>query len=226
MRLERTLRLVIGSKTYSSWSLRPWLLLRERGVAFEEHCIPFAGSWREQAQRLSPSGRVPVLFDGDLAVWDSLAICEYVAEAHGGWPAERQPRARARAVAAEMHSGFAALRQELPQNLRVRGRAPKGACSAQCHAEIARIESSWSACLNQSGGPWLFGAFGVADAMYAPVALRFATYGVALGATAAAYVARVEELPSTRAWVDAALRESEEVEEAEALARRLGLARR
>ena len=220
------LRLVIGSKTYSSWSLRPWLLLRERGVPFEEHRIPFAGSWREEVRRLSPSGRVPVLFDDDLTIWDSLAICEYVAELHGGWPADRQQRARARAIAAEMHSGFAALRQELPQNLRVRGRAPADAFGAQCRAEIARIEASWSECLRESGGPWLFGDFGIADAMYAPVALRFATYGVPLGEASAAYVARVEALPSTRSWVDAAQRESEEVEEAEALARRLGLARR
>ncbi len=220
------LRLVIGSKTYSSWSLRPWLLLRERGVAFEEQCIPFAGRWREEVKRLSPSGRVPVLYDGDLVVWDSLAICEYVAEAHGGWPSDPRLRARARAVAAEMHAGFGALREELPQNLRRRGRAPGDALSAQCRAEIARVEASWSECLSASGGPWLFGTFGVADAMYAPVALRFATYGVALGAAATAYVERSEALPSTQAWVDAALRETEEVAEAEALARRHGLARR
>jgi len=219
------LRLVIGSKTYSSWSLRPWLLLRELGVAFDEVRIPFAGSWRDEVRRLSPSGRVPVLHDGDLMIWDSLAICEYAAEGYGGWPADARRRARARSVAAEMHSGFGAVRQELPQNLRVRGVAPPDSFSETCRAEIARIEALWSECLRESGGPWLFGAFGVADAMYAPVALRFTTYGVPLGREAAAYAAQIDALPAVRAWLADAQLEPEEVPEAEARARQLGLQR-
>ena len=220
------MRLVIGSKTYSSWSLRPWLLLRELGVAFEEVRIPFAGRWRDEVRRLSPSGRVPVLIDGDLVVWDSLAICETVAERHGGWPADPRRRARARSIAAEMHSGFGALREELPQNLRVRGVAKAGAFSAQCRADIARIEALWRECLAESGGPWLLGAFGIADAMYAPVALRFTSYGVSLGPEAAGYAAGVEALPSIQAFVADALREPEEVPEIETRARQLGLQRR
>ena len=206
------LRLVIGSKTYSSWSLRPWLLLREGGVEFEEVRIPFTGAWRDEVRRLSPSGRVPVLQDGELVIWDSLAICEYAAEQHpelAGWPADARRRAQARAVAAEMHSGFVALRTELPQNLRVHGRAAPDALSASCRADVARIEALWSSCLRESGGPWLFGSFGIADAMYAPVALRFTSYGVALGAEAEAYRARVDALPSVRAWTRDALAEPE-----------------
>jgi glutathione S-transferase len=220
------LRLVIGSKTYSSWSLRPWLLLRQLGIAFEEVVVPFAGSWREEVRRLSPSGRVPVLHAGDLVIWDSLAICEYAAEQHGGWPADARRRARARSVAAEMHSGFGAVRQELPQNLRVRGVAPADALTATCRAEIARIDALWSECLRESGGRWLFGEFGIADAMFAPVALRFTTYGVALGGEAAAYAARIEALPAVRAWIQGAQLEPEEVPEAEARARQLGLQHR
>ncbi len=220
------LRLVIGSKTYSSWSLRPWLLLREGGVAFEEVRIPFSGAWRDEVRRLSPTGRVPVLWDGELVVWESLAICEYVAEQRrelAGWPADAKRRAQARAVAAEMHSGFVALRSELPQNLRVRGRVAPDALSATCRADVARIEALWSSCLRESGGPWLFGAFGIADAMYAPVALRFTSYGVALGAEAEAYRARVEALPSVQAWILDARREPERVADTDTRAERFGL---
>jgi len=221
-----SLRLVIGSKTYSSWSLRPWLLLRELGVPFDEVRIPFAGDWRHEVRRQSPSARVPVLHDGDLVVWDSLAICEYVAERHGGWPADPRRRAWARSIAAEMHSGFSAVRSELPQNLRVRGRVAASALSEACRGEIARIETIWSECLRESGGPFLFGGFGVADAMYAPVALRFTTYGVALGPAAAGYAGRIEARPAVAAWITDAQREPEEVAETELRVRQLGLQRR
>lgn len=208
-----TLTLVIGNKVYSSWSLRPWLLLRHGDIAFDEVRIPLYGP--ESKARIlawSPAGRVPVLADGPLRVWDSLAICETLAERFPercGWPRDAEVRAVARSAAAEMHSGFLALRSELPMNCRERraGVVP----SAAARAEIERVAALWSDCRARFGGagPWLFGAFSPADAMWAPVALRFDTYGVELPAPAAAYVDSVRAHHAVAEWVCAAREESE-----------------
>lgn len=195
--------LVIGSKNYSSWSLRPWLLSRKAGFEFDEHLIYFdAPDYQAQIASWSPSRRVPVLVVGGLKVWDSLAICEYVAERTGyGWPAEQADRALARAMAAEMHSGFASLRNECPMNIRARNR--RVPLTPGLEADIARIDAIWSAC-RASGGPWLFGACGVVDAMFAPVVFRFQTYGAALQPAARDYVAAALADADMRAWQAAA----------------------
>ena len=176
------LRLVIGNKNYSSWSIRPWLLMKQAGISFEEEQL-WLGSpdTVPSIAKYSPSGRVPVLIDGDIVVWDSLAICEYLAEKfpdRGLWPAATEARARARAIAAEMHSGFMALRESMPMNIRTR--LPGAGRNAAVETDIARVTAIWSECVGASGGPFLFGTFGIADAMYAPVVFRFQTYGVAL----------------------------------------------
>ena len=205
------LQLVIGNKAYSSWSLRPWLLLRESGIAFDEIMIPLyqpdsPGKIRER----SPSGRVPALIDGDTTIWDSLAICEYLAEKFPkakGWPEDARARAIARSVCAEMHSGFAAVRTELPMNLR--GRRAGVTPSETARAEIDRIFEIWSDCRRQfgAGGGFLFGRFGIADAMYAPVVTRFATYGVALSGAVRDYSEAIQALPSLKEWTQAARQE-------------------
>jgi glutathione S-transferase len=205
------LQLVIGNKAYSSWSLRPWLLLRESGIAFDEIMIPLyqPDSPRKIRER-SPSGRVPALIDGGATIWDSLAICEYVAEKFPkakGWPEDAQARAIARSVCAEMHSGFAAVRTELPMNLR--GRRTGVTPSEAARAEIDRIFEIWSDCRRQfgAGGDFLFGRFGIPDAMYAPVVTRFATYGVALSGAVRDYSEAIQALPSLKEWTQAARQE-------------------
>jgi len=201
------LSLVIGNKAYSSWSLRPWLLLRESGIPFQEILIPL---YQPDSPRLirerSPSGRVPALIDGATTIWDSLAICEYLAERFPearGWPEAPMARAIARSVCAEMHSGFAAVRTELPMNLR--GRRAGVTPSATARNEIDRIFEIWSDCRRQfgAGGKFLFGRFGIADAMYAPVVTRFATYGVALTGAVRDYSEAVQALPSLKDWTQA-----------------------
>ena len=183
------LKLVIGNKNYSSWSMRPWLLMTEAGIAFEE--IPVWLSERDtvaQIARYSPSGTVPVLIDGDVSVWDSLAICEYLAEKFPEkqlWPADAAQRAHARSVSAEMHSSFGALRTNLPMN--IRNRYPGKGMTPEVAADVARLQALWSGCLRACGGPFLFGRFGIADAMYAPVVFRLQTYAVALEGKAADY---------------------------------------
>ena len=178
------LALVIGNKAYSSWSLRPWLLLRESKIPFQEILVPlYLPDSPRRIREHSPSGRVPVLIDGATRIWDSLAICEYLAERFPearGWPEAPGARAVARSVCAEMHSGFAAVRTELPMNLR--GRRAGVTPSPAARSEIDRILEIWRECRRQfgAGGPFLFGRFGIADAMYAPVVTRFATYGVEL----------------------------------------------
>src|SRR5262245_30589737 len=178
------LTLVIGNKNYSSWSLRPWLLLKHAGVPFAEVRIPLhTRETHERIAHYSPSGRVPVLLDGTVRVWESLAICEYIAERFPearGWPTDQHARAIARSVAAEMHAGFSALRAELPMNCRAKRAGVVPASAAQ--ADIERVISIWHTCRETFGqdGPWLFGTFTVADAMFVPVALRFETYGVGL----------------------------------------------
>ena len=194
--------LVIGNKAYSSWSMRPWLLMKQAGIAFDEIRIAlYQDGHAEKIRAHSPAGRVPVLRDGDITVWDSLAICEYLAERHAEknlWPRDAAARAHARAVSAEMHAGFAALRSNMGMN--VRRSFPGVGRMPEVEKDIARIEQLWNDCLQRHGGPFLFGAFSVADAMYAPVATRFRTYAVELGADAQRYAAMLLELPAVRAW--------------------------
>lgn len=218
--------LVIGNKNYSSWSLRPWLLLRQFGVAFEEQRLALdTPAFHDQIGRWSPSRRVPALHDEGLVVWDSLAICEYANERWldgRGWPASLQRRALARAAAAEMHSGFAALRAQLPMNCR---RRPDGyRWDAAAAADIARIQALWALLRSDcdgdepgDGGEFLFGAFGIVDAMFAPVAIRFIGYGVAMDETASRYVAALSGLPAMREWQAAAEAEPERIVATEGL---------
>jgi len=198
------LTLVIGNKNLSSWSLRPWLLLREAGIPFTEELVLFeTPGWRDSIRALSPSGRVPALRHGEEIIGDSLAIAEYVAELHPEkmlWPADRLARAHARAVSAEMHAGFSSLRREMSMD--VVARHPRAVPSAETEADIARIEAIWTECRRRwgRGGRFLFGAFGIADAMFAPVAFRFRTYDVALDGEPAEYCQTLLSLPGMKAW--------------------------
>jgi glutathione S-transferase len=199
--------LVIGTRNYSSWSLRPWLLLRHLGIRFSERLVHFGTEeFAREVPRLSPSGCVPVLLHADLAVWESLAICEYASElAQGaGWPASPGARAQARAIAAEMHAGFPALRQACPMNARARDR--RVPLTPALQRDIARIDSIWSDCrkVHGSEGPWLFGSYSAADAMFAPVALRFLTYGLPLDGAARDYQQCLLADPPLREWMAAA----------------------
>jgi glutathione S-transferase len=204
-----SLTLHVGSKRYSSWSLRPYLALAHAGASFETRTILFGQpTTREDIAKVSPTGRVPVLHHDGLVIWDSLAICEYAHELFPEarlWPEDRARRARARAIAAEMHAGFAALRQHMPMNLDAskpgQGHVPEALADAR------RVQAIWREALAESGGPFLFGAFTIADAMYAPVTTRFTTYGVELDATCRAYVEAVQALPAFRAWLADAARE-------------------
>jgi glutathione S-transferase len=202
-------RLVIGNKNTSSWSLRPWIAMRHFGIPFAEVNINLrAPDAKAQILRHSPSGKVPALLAGDAVVWDSLAILEFLAETHPDkalWPADKDARARARSVAAEMHSGFRLLRDECPMD--IVARTPRAMLSSQVEADVRRIVAIWSDCRNrsESGGPFLFGSFGVADAMYAPVATRFRTYLPDLvpygdKGLAQAYVDAIFALPAFREW--------------------------
>ncbi|CAN5338015.1 glutathione S-transferase family protein [soil metagenome] len=202
------LTLYVGSKRYSSWSLRPYVALAHAGADFTTKTILLdQPDTQARIAAVGPSARVPVLHDGDQVIFDSLAICEYVAELYptaGLWPDDRAARARARSIAAEMHSGFAALRQHMPMDLGAdragQGRTPESL------ADIARIEDVWSTALAASRGPFLFGTFTIADAMYAPVVTRFETCGVELAPVNQAYVATMLALPAMRAWsADAAM---------------------
>ena len=203
--------LVIGNKNYSSWSLRAWLALRQTGAAFTEKVIPLdRDDTAEAIRQWSPAGKVPVLRDGDLTVWDSLAIGEYLAEQvpnAGLWPREAQARAVARSAAAEMHAGFPALRRDMPMDVR---RRTSQTPSAEVAADIARICELWADCRTRFGaghGDFLFGGFTLADAFYAPVASRFVTYGVDLPEPARAYVDAIMATPAMRAWAEAAAAE-------------------
>ena len=204
------LTLVIGNKNYSSWSLRAWLLLKHVGAQFEELLVPLnTETTHDLMDAYGPSGRVPVLRDGALTVWDSLAICEYVAELTGkGWPRAPAARAVARSVCAEMHSGFSTLRSMWPMNARARNRHT--ATTAALEADVERIDEIWNDCRSRfgaSGGPWLFGEYTVADAMYAPVVLRFNTYGARISQTARWYMASVLEDGALQQWLQAAKHE-------------------
>lgn len=212
MHMPETL-LVIGDKKRSSWSLRPWLFLRHHGVAFREVGIALeAPDTRAQILKHSPSGKVPCLIHNNVKVWESLAICEQAAEMfklRDAWPSEPEARALARSVAMEMHAGFSALRRELPFDAT---RMPQTqACSADCAEDIARIRQIWRDARGRFGreGDWLFGRFGIADAMFAAVAVRFHTYGVPLDGPEKDYVRTVLGLPALREWLGAALLEME-----------------
>jgi glutathione S-transferase len=214
------MQLTIGNKNYSSWSLRAWLLMRQLGIAFDETMLRFGGdtqgpgaAFKASVAQVSPAGRVPVLVDDGFAVWDTLAIAEYVAETHpnaGVWPAERRARARARSLCAEMHSGFGALRNHCGMNIEAdlsEVGARIWAEQADVRADVARIEQLWAERLAASGGPFLFGAFCAADAFYAPVATRIRTYRLPVSQTSLGYVQRIFDLPAMQQWVADALAE-------------------
>jgi glutathione S-transferase len=204
-------KLYIGNKNYSSWSMRPWVLLTQAGIPFEEIAVRFdsfdAGSqFKNTLNAVTPTGKVPVLMDGDLAVWDTLAIAEYVAERHPElalWPRDPAARARARSVCAEMHAGFGALRSHCPMNIEA-NLAATGALiwrdQAAVRADVARLVSMWQALLSEHGGPLLFGAFSIADAYFAPVCMRLKNYALPVPPAITAYIERVCALPGVQAW--------------------------
>ena len=212
------LKLYIGNKNYSSWSMRPWVLLTQAGIPFEEVMARFDSfapdsGFKKIIGPVSPVGKVPALVDADLAVWDTLAIAEYLAEKFPDkqlWPADIKARARARSICAEMHSGFAALRSACPMN--IEASLPEIGQLAwrdkpAVRADVARLVAMWSELLAQHGGPMLFGTFSVADAYFAPVVMRLKTYALPVPEAIAAYMARVCALPGVKAWVEGALAE-------------------
>ncbi|MFZ2103370.1 MAG: glutathione S-transferase family protein [Oricola sp.] len=206
------MKIVIGNKTYSSWSMRPWLVLKAFDLSFEETVIPlYRDGSREAIARYSEAGKVPVLIDGDVTVWESLSIIEYLAEKYpdcGIWPADRAARAHARSASAEMHAGFSALRSACSMTLAHRyARKDRGAA---CATDVARICALWKEARDRfgAGGPFLYGAFSAADAMYAPVVARFDAYQIEVPPAARAYMDAVQSHPAYVAWRDAALRET------------------
>jgi glutathione S-transferase len=213
------LKLVIANKNYSSWSLRPWLGLRQAEIAFEEVPLRFgAPDFAAQVRRYSPAGRVPVLVDDQVTIWDSLAIVEYLAETYpdrGLWPTNRVARARARSVCAEMHAGFATLRSRLPMNCELS--LPGARLEIAVRRDVDRIVAIWRDCRRHAseGGELLFGHFTIADAYFAPVAVRFASYAVPLPDDAQRYADAVLALPAMQAWLQAARAEHEFVPEDE-----------
>ena len=204
------LTLVIGNKNYSSWSLRPWIALKTFGMAFRETLIPFDfEGGNKDIKAVSASGKVPMLIDGDVKVWESLAILEYLSEQfpeHNVWPAGAASRAEARSVASEMATGFFALRGQCPFNLH-RKPSPLPADAARA-ADVARIDAIWNSLIEKSGGPFLFGAFSAADAMFAPVVGRFRSYELTPSSTAARYMEAMTALPAWKEWETAALAET------------------
>ncbi len=218
------LKLYIGNKNYSSWSMRPWVLLRQAGLPFEEVMVRFDSfaadsAFKQQLLALNPIGKVPVLLDtevdGGLAIWDTLAIAEYLAEKYPQaqlWPSDTASRARARSICAEMHSGFAALRTHCGMN--IEAALPEigqlvWRDQAAVRSDVARIVAMWSGLLERHGGPMLFGEFSVADAYFAPVVMRLKTYALPVPAEISAYVERVCALPAVQAWVQDALAEKD-----------------
>jgi glutathione S-transferase len=205
------LKLIIGNKNYSSWSFRPWIAMKVAGIAFEEEVISLeASDFKARVGKVSGTGKVPALVDGNVHVWESLAILEYLAEKYPQahlWPADPAARALARAIAAEMHAGFGPLRRHLPMNM-WRPVTPRQ-LTPEVETNVRRIEAIWTDCRRGYGadGGFLFGGFGAADAMYAPVVSRFHTYGVEVGATARAYMDAVMALPAWSEWRAAALAE-------------------
>ena len=214
------LKLYIGNQNYSSWSMRPWVLLRQAGIPFDEVMVRFDSfssdsQFKQRLGPISPAGRVPVLVDDGLVVWDTLAICEYLAEKFpllALWPAAVAARARARSICAEMHSGFTHLRAACPMN--IEAALPEAGQlvwrdKAGVRADVARLVEMWSELLTEHRGPMLFGAFSIADAYFAPVCMRLKTYGLPVPAHIAAYADRVRALPGVLAWIDGALAEKD-----------------
>jgi glutathione S-transferase len=208
------MKLIIGNKNYSSWSLRPWLLLHAFDLPFSEQLIPlYRRDTLEQLARHTPCGKVPVLIDNDLIVWDSMAICEYVSERYldnRGWPSSVNARAEARAASAEMHSGFPAVRSEMPMDCMARKTV---SLSRQAEKEVSRINDLWSSlrAKYQTDGDGLCGPFGIADCMFAPIALRFRTYGISVSDASATYLNYLLNHPGICAWVEEASKEKFEV---------------
>jgi len=211
--------LIIGNKNYSSWSLRPWIAMRATGMAFTEQKLGFfTEEFSRRVSAVSPAGLVPVLLDGDFAVWDSLAICEYLAERHPEarlWPQDPKARARARSLAAQMHSGFGAMRQALPMN--VEARLPGIDLPEAAQQDISRLQAIWHDTRAEfgQGGPFLFGEFSIADAFFAPVVSRFNTYGIAAAGSVRDYMDAVLALPAMQEWTRDALAEATFVPEDE-----------
>jgi len=214
------LTLYIGNKNYSSWSMRPWVLLKQAGIPFEEVKVRFDAfdgdsHFKQAIQKVSPAGRVPVLVDDGFAVWDTLAIAEYVAEKFPDrklWPQDAKTRARARSVCAEMHSGFSALRGACPMN--IEASLPQAGAIVwrdrpEVRTDVQRIVSMWTELLEQHKGPLLFGEFSIADAYYAPVCFRLKNYGLPVPGHITDYVRRVCALPGVKAWVEDALAEKD-----------------
>lgn len=214
------MKLYIGNKNYSSWSMRPWVLLTQAGIPFEEVMLRFdaftpESQFKAALRNLSPTGKVPVLVDGALVVWDTLAIAEYLAEQFPEknlWPRDKEARARARSLCAEMHSGFTGLRTHCPMN--IEARLPEAGAlvwrdQSAVRADVARLITMWRQCLDAHGGPLLFGDFSIADAFYAPICTRLQTYALPLPADVAAYVQRVHALPGVRSWIEGALAEQD-----------------
>lgn len=203
------MKLLIGNRNYSTWSLRPWLVLRHFEIPFEDEVLQLSGPhWRDVLAERSPTGKVPVLIDADLAIPETIAIIEYLAESfpdRGIWPEDARDRALARAAAAEMHGGFSALRSHAPMNLRASH--PGKVDVDRVIADLRRVESLWGDLLGRSGGPYLFGRFSAADAMFAPLATRLRTYALPVSDTAAAYVEAIYGLPAFQEWLALALRE-------------------
>lgn len=214
------LKLYIGNKNYSSWSMRPWVLLQQAGIAFEEVMVRFdsfdtGSAFKKTLQGVTPTGKVPLLVDGDLTIWDTLAIAEYVAEQFPEkhlWPADKAARARDRSICAEMHSGFTALRGNCPMNIEAH-LADTGALiwrdKPGVRADVQRLVEMWTGLLQEHGGPMLFGTFTVADAYFAPVCMRLKTYALPVPPAIAAYVERVCALPGVQAWITGALAEKD-----------------
>lgn len=220
------LQLVIGNKNYSSWSMRPWVLMAQLGIPFDERMLRFdfdapAPTFPREVAAVSPAGRVPVLLDEGFAVWDSLAIVEYLHERfpdRGVWPADARARTRARCLCAEMHAGFAALRSHCPMN--IEAHLPEAGQriwreQEAVRREVARIESMWTDALAASGGPFLFGPFTAVDAFYAPVCMRLRSYALPVTGTIEAYVDRVAAAPGVARWIADALQEHDWVAEDE-----------
>ena len=211
------MKLIFSNRNYSSWSMRAWLVLRHFEIPFEEEMVLLSGeNWQHNIRAKSPSGRVPVLVDGDLELPETIAIIEYLADMFPQkaiWPTDRKLRARARAASAEMHAGFSILRKAAPMNLRA---SHPGKVDLDAVADdLARVETLWGELLERSGGPYLFGAFCAADAMYAPIATRLRTYALPASDTAEAYVEAIYALPAFQEWLAEAVREPWIVEDDE-----------
>jgi len=214
------LKLYIGNKNYSSWSMRPWVLLKQAGIPFEEIKLRFDSfdansSFKEKIGGVNPAGRVPALDDGGFVVWDTLAIAEYLAERFPEkqlWPQEVKARARARSICAEMHSGFGALRSACPMNIEA-DLSDMGQLiwrdKPAVRADVQRIVEMWTELLEQYKGPMLFGEFGIADAFFAPVCMRLSRYALPVPPAINAYIQRVSALPGVKAWIDDALAEND-----------------